>query len=771
VPRSDTPRPPIPYTNFFCLNTSGSNLYIFSAPSSVQANTWVNSIRLSSWEISKLCQLFTYRILSRPGMKQVWDGLGVEVGKTIEFRGTIGFEGVVMVNFGGSDEWRMLFAVVSSVVVNEEEELEAGVESTGKTAKKMFFKQKKEPKKRKSVALGVRGSRHGTILFWRSKKERDKGVRPAFHVPYVRAAYALWPETPDAPVCLGKLECSVLTVPRSATKPKEIDPVLQFGGIDSMVSDAEVGMSRVASSHLFISVEGEEDLARWVVAVSAAFNVGMGGEGRIGELVQEMVPVVEGLGGVDKGMEGLGVGESMVSESGVEKSGLEDLESLYDAAAGSIAPASPTRASGEKDGDDDSIVDFEGEKDSLDGASTKRVSADSKSVASKSWGSKSAKGKQEPVESKSIDAKSMASKSIDSNPTDSNSIGRSVDTKSLESAAPSTTDRKLKDEITYAPGQCIPKNLEWGLLYLNVTDVSSIEIASSVISCERPVSTEATARILFEGVWKEKCGSALAEWNGNVRMTEGVRRSAERRQIEGRVRELVVWFGEVRDKALGFDEGFDPAVEFKKTDVESGDEKDSWALDDQRFLLRIVPIVAEDGVVSWEYRQVNSVLYDRFVGAYNMVLKKKKRKSGRPVSQAVMSEKKAERDSLVGAYIASDEEGGDENDDGSDESASASESDDERPLVKLWNIVDDDSSDEEELYLPSTLLGKTKKNKYPVCTVYLISRNLGATTESLDMIRYWPQGCLKQSHRPSHQPKSQSMLNHNTLATTPSSQT
>jgi hypothetical protein len=361
VPRMDTPKPPIPYTNYFCLNTSGSNLYIFATPSGVQCNTWVNSIRLSSWEIAKLCQLFTSRLLARQEIIEIWIGFGVEPFATLENSQAIAYEGVVMVNFGYSDEWRMLFAVVSSVVVFNEAEGDVGEQeedSTGKMAKKLFFKQKTATKKRESNA-GVGGSsRHGTILFYRSKKEQLKRARPLFHIPYVRAAYALWPETPDAPACLGKMECSVLSVPKipvAKEKKKkgeaEVVPEFEFGafeGLRDFLSCDDIERKRPSSQHIFFSVESGEEMMKWIVAVTAAFNIESGGfdgamtTGCVGVLQQEMVPfrpvdvIAERLGDTSI-IEAKSAGVGSVNPSGRKSMASGTSDGSSSAAASSIS--------------------------------------------------------------------------------------------------------------------------------------------------------------------------------------------------------------------------------------------------------------------------------------------------------------------------------------------------------------------------------------------------------------------------------------------------
>jgi hypothetical protein len=403
------------------------------------------------------------------------------------------------------------------------------------------------------------------------------------------------------------------------------------------------------------------------------------------------------------------------------------------------------------DGDANSIVDFEGESESKTSGdarkssittsdSSKKISDERKSSIATSDSSKKISGERKTSTTTSESSKKLSdgrkssiatsdsSKKISderkssiatSDSSKKISDGRKSSTTTSESSkiiderkssitaseyskqisiASKSIDR-TKPEQAYVPGPCFPKNPEWGILFLNAIDVSGIEIARTLISCESPVSTEATARILFETVFKEKAraliGGALSEWNVNVTGAEAGRRMTEKRQVETKVRELVIWFKDVREKAMEVDEEFDPSTEFKRDDV-LVEKSDSWEMDNELYLLRIVPCVLEDGTVTWQYRQVNSLLYDKHAGAYNSLLTRKKRKTARPVSQAVLS-RGVVPDSLVGAYITSNDEGGDEKEETelSSDEEEGSGSEDERPLVKdpkLKNLAHDDSS-------------------------------------------------------------------------------
>lgn len=211
----------------------------------------------------------------------VWAHLGIPPMQTLDANLDIRYEGPLQLNFGYTNVWKEFYVVVSSVLYTDPTEAaaaaavpdETGEETTGKLAKKLFFRQSRaswnpgadgrggnKPASRpvsqaapggsgsnrpvSQAAPGGSGSssfslqRHGVMHVFRSKKEYAvKRMRPVFHIPFVRAAYALWPDSPeclnlDAPLvpadadagetrptpCVGKIECSVLSVPQPVSE-------------------------------------------------------------------------------------------------------------------------------------------------------------------------------------------------------------------------------------------------------------------------------------------------------------------------------------------------------------------------------------------------------------------------------------------------------------------------------------------------------------------------------------------------------------------------
>lgn len=203
--------------------------------------------------------------------------------------------------------------------------------------------------------------------------------------------------------------------------------------------------------------------------------------------------------------------------------------------------------------------------------------------------------------------------------------------------------------------------MAWGLLFLSSVETSAIEVIQTRISSESPVSTDATCRAIFESVLRDKTRSfesgKLDEWNLNVSQAEAGRRLFERRQVESRIRHLALWFKDVQQ---ALPDGFSFKSEF-------GDgEGDGWGIG-ERYLLRAVPLFAESTFI-WVYRHVNSLLYEQYLRGYQEFMTTGKR------ATVVKIAKRNDKDSLVGAYIASDDSSSlDEEDEDS--------SDDEKPIV------------------------------------------------------------------------------------------
>jgi CCR4-NOT transcriptional complex subunit CAF120 len=55
--------PPKKFTNVITLNTAGSNLLFFACPDSASLVSWAAALRLSSWEKSRLEEIYTAHLI------------------------------------------------------------------------------------------------------------------------------------------------------------------------------------------------------------------------------------------------------------------------------------------------------------------------------------------------------------------------------------------------------------------------------------------------------------------------------------------------------------------------------------------------------------------------------------------------------------------------------------------------------------------------------------------------------------------------------------
>ena len=51
------------FTNVLTLNTAGSNLYLFSCPSTEALIQWTSAMRLAAWEKSRLEEIYTAHLI------------------------------------------------------------------------------------------------------------------------------------------------------------------------------------------------------------------------------------------------------------------------------------------------------------------------------------------------------------------------------------------------------------------------------------------------------------------------------------------------------------------------------------------------------------------------------------------------------------------------------------------------------------------------------------------------------------------------------------
>lgn len=263
------PAPPIPYNNFFSLTTASSNLFLFASASVIQMNYWVCSIRLAMFELQRLNQLFTQRILHQAERIPVWNQFGLKPFLSGEYRGDILYEGPLQIRLPYSTIWKQVYAVVTSKYGPE-------AFSIAKTTSKLFSK-KEAPKE-------FDPSKRGTILIYESKKAAQKGKLPLVTLSEVRSVYAIWPsnsqEAQVRNVSLAKVECVFqLAEPPLNNFDSErtftsffngMPQIRQIEDIEKLISGAD---PRPEPTDLLILTSNTQSLTQWIVSILSAFSL------------------------------------------------------------------------------------------------------------------------------------------------------------------------------------------------------------------------------------------------------------------------------------------------------------------------------------------------------------------------------------------------------------------------------------------------------------------------------------------------------------------
>ncbi|KAF9223773.1 hypothetical protein BS17DRAFT_117890 [Gyrodon lividus] len=104
VPATDG-QPPKKYTNVLTLNSAGSNLLLFSCPSTPALVSWATALRLSAWEKSRLEEIYTAHLI------RIILPDGRDTRSTL-LRGRM--EGWVRIRVAGQTDWKRMWMAVSA---------------------------------------------------------------------------------------------------------------------------------------------------------------------------------------------------------------------------------------------------------------------------------------------------------------------------------------------------------------------------------------------------------------------------------------------------------------------------------------------------------------------------------------------------------------------------------------------------------------------------------------------------------------------------------
>lgn len=168
------------YNNIIALNTAGSNLLLFSCPSTAALISWSAALRLSAWEKSRLEEIYTAHLL-RINLS------GRDTPSSL-IHGHL--EGWVRIRVAGQTDWKKVWLMVTSVSADAEPQIQGGVTSAAGRKKRMsnFFNRDASPSRSgPSVTM---------ISVYNSPKPRDRR-RALLTMTQVTQAFAVYPERPE----------------------------------------------------------------------------------------------------------------------------------------------------------------------------------------------------------------------------------------------------------------------------------------------------------------------------------------------------------------------------------------------------------------------------------------------------------------------------------------------------------------------------------------------------------------------------------------------
>ncbi|KZS94260.1 hypothetical protein SISNIDRAFT_453997 [Sistotremastrum niveocremeum HHB9708] len=176
------------YTNVLTLNTAGSNLLLFSCPSTADLISWAAALRLSAWEKSRLEEIYTAHLLRLfLSDRGAWN----EPPSSL-VRGKL--EGPIEVRIAGQTDWKPVWMVVTAPNTT-------GLDNLDRT----HSPEKNSVTKRRMSSLFNRQTSdfnvHGppqpaTVVLYASSKPKDR-KKPLLTLRNVSQAFSVYPERPE----------------------------------------------------------------------------------------------------------------------------------------------------------------------------------------------------------------------------------------------------------------------------------------------------------------------------------------------------------------------------------------------------------------------------------------------------------------------------------------------------------------------------------------------------------------------------------------------
>ncbi|KAF9456625.1 hypothetical protein BDZ94DRAFT_1314985 [Collybia nuda] len=179
------------YTNVLTLNTAGSNLLLFSCPSTIALISWAAALRLSAWEKSRLEEIYTAHLIRIT--------LSARDVPTTLVRGHM--EGWVRIRIAGQTDWKRMWMIVNAG--NEGPAPPRSVPGGGGVGG-VPTPVTHAPKKKRMSNLFSRDNNtqqpavptKPMILMYASPKPKDK-KKSLLSVRNVTQAFAVYPERPE----------------------------------------------------------------------------------------------------------------------------------------------------------------------------------------------------------------------------------------------------------------------------------------------------------------------------------------------------------------------------------------------------------------------------------------------------------------------------------------------------------------------------------------------------------------------------------------------
>ena len=194
-PATDT-SPPLKYTNVITLNTAGTNLLIFSCPTTQDLISWATAFRLSCWEKSRLEEIYTAHLIR----------ITLNDGRNSPSTLTHGrLEGWVRVRIAGQTGWKKLWMCVSAGSITSATRSSTDVASISSKSPKIQGQPTRHssyiaPKKYRISGIFSREKpsdlpERANISLYNAPRGKDK-KKPLLTFDTVTQAFAVYPERP-----------------------------------------------------------------------------------------------------------------------------------------------------------------------------------------------------------------------------------------------------------------------------------------------------------------------------------------------------------------------------------------------------------------------------------------------------------------------------------------------------------------------------------------------------------------------------------------------